>query len=354
MTISRRKFLGWLGAATTGGTAISRSAQSASVGHFKGYPDTLAVLHDTVLCIGCRTCEAACNQVNELPRPDLPFKNLSVLDKKRRTTAKNYTVVNRFALAEPETSPVFVKKQCNHCLEPACASACFVKAFKKTENGPVVYDASVCVGCRYCMIACPFEIPAYEYDKAYTPRVMKCTMCAPRLSEGLLPACVESCPTEALSFGRRKDLIQLARNRIKAHPDRYVDHIYGEHEMGGTSWLYLSGVPFKDIGMREDLGVTPAPSLTSGALSTVPIIAGLWPVLLVGMYAVSKRKEKISAAEKHSAIDAAIEKTESEAKAALEKALEKAKQEKEAEVKREVRKALEALKSKSKGDGADA
>jgi len=203
------------------------------------------------------------------------------------------------------------------------------------------------------MIACPFEIPAYEYDNAYTPRIMKCTMCAPRVTKGLLPGCVENCPTEALSFGRREDLIKMARDRIKAHPDRYVDHIYGEHEMGGTSWLYLSGVTFKNIGMREDLGMMPAPSLTSGALSTVPIIAGLWPVLLLGIYAASKRKEKIAQVEEQTAVDAAIEKTASEAKATLEKALEKAKQEKDAEIKKEVKKALEAQNSESKGDVSD-
>ena len=354
MSISRRKFLGWLGAAATAGAVHVKNAPSATVANFKGYPGSLGVLHDTVLCIGCRTCEAACNQVNGLPKPDQSFKDLSVLGKKRRTTASSYTVVNRFVQAGGKATPVFVKKQCNHCLEPACASACFVRAFQKTKQGPVVYDEKVCVGCRYCMIACPFEIPAYEYDKAFTPRVMKCTLCASRLKEGLLPGCVESCPTEALSFGKRENLIKIAQKRINAHPDRYVDHIYGEHEMGGTSWLYLSGVPFKDIAMREDLGVEPAPTLTSGALSTVPIIAGLWPVLLVGIYAVSKRKDKICQEEKQGAVYEAIEKAALEAKAALGKALEKAKQEKEAEVKREVKKALEEKQSQSKGDGDDA
>ena len=98
---------------------------------------------------------------------------------------------------------------------------------------------------------------------------------------------------EALTFGTRDDLLMAARARIRKYPEKYVDHIYGEHEMGGTSWLYISSVPFTDVGMREDLGVTSAPKLTSGALSAVPIIAGLWPVLLMGIYAVSKRKEII-------------------------------------------------------------
>jgi hypothetical protein len=153
------------------------------------------------------------------------------------------------------------------------------------------------------MIACPFEIPTYEYDKVLDPRVMKCTMCYPRVIKGLLPGCVEICPTEALAFGKRKDLIRMARERIQRHPDRYVDHIYGEHEMGGTSWLYLSGVPYEEVDMREDLGVKPASELTAGALSTVPMIVGLWPVLLTGIYAITKRSEKIAKREQEAAID---------------------------------------------------
>jgi Fe-S-cluster-containing dehydrogenase component len=291
MSISRRKFLGWIGAAGIG-SATSKAALAAGNKHFEGYPGSFGILHDVTRCVGCRTCEAACNQVNDLPAPDQPFTDLSVLNENRRTTEKTYTVVNKYDLPG-KTGPLFGKIQCNHCLEPACASACFVKAFKKTETGAVTYDASVCVGCRYCMIACPFEIPAYEYNEPLTPRVMKCTMCYPRISQGQLPGCVEACPMEALTFGKREDLIKIARERIREYPDKYVDHIYGETEMGGTSWLYISSVPFSDIGMREDLGSTPAPELTSGALSVVPIVAGLWPVLLMGIYAISKRKEII-------------------------------------------------------------
>ena len=287
-----------MGAAAGLSTAFGSPVHAAANKHFRGYPDSLGILFDSRLCIGCRKCEAGCNNVNELPPPDQPFDDLTLLSKKRRTDTKTFTVVNRYDPPQGIKTPLFRKIQCNHCLEPACASACFVKAFTKTKQGSVVYDASVCVGCRYCMIACPFEIPTYEYDKALTPRIRKCTMCHPRVVEGKLPGCVEICPNEALSFGKRKDLIKIARERIRKYPDRYVDHIYGEHEMGGTSWLYLSGVPFKELGMREDLGVTPAPELTAGALSVVPMVAGLWPVLLTGLYAVSKRKDKIAKIER--------------------------------------------------------
>ncbi len=152
----RRTFLGLMGAAAGAGMLAPVKADAASH-EFKGYPGSKGVLFDATRCIGCRKCEAACNTVNELPKPKVPFDDLEVLNTKRRTDAKTYTVVNKY---QGPTGPLFRKIQCNHCLEPACASACFVKAFKKTPSGAVVYDASVCVGCRYCMVACPFEIPA--------------------------------------------------------------------------------------------------------------------------------------------------------------------------------------------------
>jgi len=352
MAISRRRFLSWMGAAGVGLTA-SKTAQAGSLQHFEGYPESMGVLHDITRCVGCRLCEEACNKVNELPKPDKDFKDLTVLESSRRTTPQAYTVVNKYPSDEPGR-PVFRKIQCNHCLEPACASACFVRAFKKNENGAVVYNPDVCVGCRYCMVACPFEIPTYDYDDPLTPEVKKCTMCSPRIEKGLLPGCVEACPKEALTFGKRKDLIKIARERIAKHPDRYIDHIYGENEMGGTSWLYLSGVSFSRIGMREDLGVTPAPSLTSGALSVVPMVVGLWPVFLAGMYGMTKRREKIAEEEKEQAIAQAVEdaieiadeklaKALDKADADKRKALEKAEKEKE----KAVKDALDAMAKES-------
>jgi Fe-S-cluster-containing dehydrogenase component len=342
-----------MGAAGLGAT-VGKSAHAAANKHFEGHPDSMGVLHDVVRCVGCRSCEAACNTVNQLPPPEQSFKDLTVLDQKRRTTARTYTVVNRFETEARGPTPFFVKDQCNHCLEPACASACFVKAFTKTEEGAVIYDASVCVGCRYCMIACPFEIPTYEYDKALTPRVMKCTMCHPRVLEGKLPGCVEICPTEALTFGKRDDLLNIARERIRRQPDRYVDHIYGENEMGGTSWLYIAGAPFRELGMREDLGVTPAPALTAGALGAVPIVVGLWPVLLTGIYAVSKRKDKIAREEQADAVAEAVATSKDEAKGELEKVLAMKEKEKEAAINMAVKKALEEAAKAQEEEAAKA
>lgn len=347
MGVTRRKFIGWMGAAVGAATFADKSGHAASGKHYKGYPESSGVLHDITKCIGCRKCEEACNTVNSLPGPEKRFDDLSVLNNGRRTSASVFTVVNRFAGGGDNQQNVFAKTQCNHCLEPACASACFVKALRKKKSGAVVYDASLCVGCRYCMIACPFNIPAYEYNEPFTPRVMKCTMCHPRIEKGQLPGCVESCPKEALVFGPREKLIKIARQRISKYPNRYVDHIYGEREMGGTSWLYISSTPFEKLGMREDLGVTPAQQFTAGPLSAVPIIVGLWPLLLTGIYAISKHKEKISEEERVSAVAKTASTADEELKSKLSELKDKMTKEKEEAINREVEKALEEARKET-------
>ena len=164
----------------------------------------------------------------------------------------------------------------------------------------MVYNPDVCIGCRYCMIACPFSIPAYEYDDAYSPEVKKCTMCHKRfLASGEKPACAAICPLEAITFGRREDLLRLAREKIRSHPDQYVDHIYGEHEVGGTCWLYVSQVPFEQLGFRMDLGETPYPELTRGFLSAVPLVLTIWPMLLMGAYAFRNKEDDGSQTERN-------------------------------------------------------
>lgn len=339
MSISRRKFLQWAGAANL--ALIPGKAAVASTGHhFEGYPDSGGVLYDNTLCIGCRKCEEGCSEVNDFPPPEKPFDDLSVLEQKRRTGNNSYTVVNQYASAENSSKPFFRKIQCNHCLEPACAAVCFVKAFKKAPSGAVVYDESVCVGCRYCMVACPFEIPTYEYDNAFSPKVRKCTLCQPRITKGLLPGCVEICPTEALKFGKRKDLLQIARDRIKNRPYQYMDHIYGEKEMGGTSWLYLSGIPFNQIGLKENLGNKPALEFTAGAISAVPIVIGLWPVFLLGAYGIKKRVEKIAKEETEIAVSASLAEAAKVAESKLKLALERAEKKKKREIENAIKKAL--------------
>ena len=346
MGISRRKFLGWMGAALGASTLTGNKTYAASNKQFKGYPDSFGVLHDTTRCIGCRKCEKACNKVNSLPNPSKPFDDLSILDLNRRTDEKAFTIVNRFT-PEPDKPAVFAKKQCNHCLEPACASACFVKALKKDKTGAVIYDASLCVGCRYCMIACSFNIPAYEYNNPTSPKVVKCTMCKPKIDKGELPGCVASCPVEAITFGKRKKLIKIAWERINKYPKHYKEHVYGEHEMGGTNWLYLSKYDFSKIGMREDLGTTSAPALTSQALGAVPIIVSLWPILLTGIYAISKQKDILAKKELKTAVENTTTALTDEMNNKLSVQKEKMTQEKKSAINFEIKKALEQAKKET-------
>jgi Fe-S-cluster-containing dehydrogenase component len=292
MEISRRKFLKSISAAS-GASLVSKSQFAHGAERFTGWPERFGILTDITRCVGCRSCEAACNEINKLPAPKIPFEDQSVFEKIRRTDAQIYTVVNRYPNPKPGGPAVYVKKQCMHCDEPACASACLVKAFKKTQEGPVIYNKDVCIGCRYCMTACPFYVPAYEYDEPFKPEVKKCTMCFERISKDGIPACVEACPMEAMTFGKRSDLIRVARKRVIEQPDIYIDHIYGEHEIGGTSWLYISGVPFEKIGFRMDLGTTPYAELTKGFLGAVPLVLILWPAFLIGVYMFTRRRQEM-------------------------------------------------------------
>ncbi len=271
---------------------------SAGAENLPGYPDQFGVLVDTTECIGCRRCEWACKEWNKLPNQKSLQdyeKDQAAFEIRRRTHADTYTVVNRFDNPRDSSKPIYVKKQCMHCYEPGCASSCFVKAFTKRPVGAVTYDASLCVGCRYCMAACPFDMPAYQYDNAFTPAVTKCTFCFDRISkEGGVPACVGICPVETMTFGKRTDLIDLAHKKIRDNPSRYVNHVYGETEVGGTSWMYLSSVPFNMIGFRTDLGTTPIPSLSKPFLSLVSPVFITIPALCMGLYSFKKRRDKMT------------------------------------------------------------
>ncbi len=249
-------------------TFLSASALSIPTTHAKASePEALnenrmGVLVDTTVCIGCRNCEAACKEAHNLPmETSFNINNRDIFKLKRRPDETSLTVVNEYPNPKNKLLPTDVKVQCMHCDHPACVSACIVGAFTKHKNGAVTWDGSKCIGCRYCMVACPFQIPAFEYNKAIQPRIMKCDFCFERQSENKLPACVEICPTEALTFGKRKDLLEIARDRIKRRPERYINYIYGEHEVGGTSWLYLAGQKFSNLDFPV-LGTEPAPGVT--------------------------------------------------------------------------------------------
>jgi Fe-S-cluster-containing dehydrogenase component len=289
MELSRRTFIKFAGAAGAAGVVAAPKVVAASP---LRSPNTPAVLVDTTKCVGCRGCEAACSESNGLPGPALQGQD-AVFSKRRKTDVKVYTVVNRASADSAQGEPRFVKSQCMHCLDPACASACLAKALEKTAAGPVVYHPERCLGCRYCMVACQFDVPKFDFGSP-APYISKCSFCAERQAQGLQPACASVCPTGALQFGHREDLLEEARTRIYQNPAKYVHHVYGESEAGGTSWLYITDVPFDKLGFRTDLGPTSPPELTRTALAAVPFVLTLWPPLLMGLYTFSKRRAEVS------------------------------------------------------------
>jgi len=237
---------------------------------------TWAILTDTTLCIGCEKCVQACKRVNALG-DDAPRRWQRQIDD---LSATRYTTIVR------RRGNHFVRQQCRHCLEPACASACLVGALHKTPEGPIIYDSSKCMGCRYCMMACPYGIPRYQWDQP-VPYVRKCTMCYDRVKQGGRPACVEACPQKATIFGSRDALLEEAHRRIRDNPGKYVDRVFGETEVGGTSVVYLSDIPLGFLAFQPELGSEPLPQRTWAALSKVPplivgvggMMAGVWWII---------------------------------------------------------------------------
>jgi formate dehydrogenase iron-sulfur subunit len=233
-----------------------------------------AMLIDITLCVGCNSCQEACKKANGLPEGE---------EKKLSATA--YTALE-------EHDGVFVRRMCQHCESPTCASVCPVGAFTKTPQGPVVYDETKCIGCRYCMQACPFQVPRYEWSSTY-PRIQKCVFCHDRIAQGLQPACAEACPTGATKFGDRDELIAEAFSRIKAEPAKYVNKVYGQNEVGGTSILYVTSVPFEQLGFKTQLEATALPTLTWNALSKIPGVVSVGGVLLAGIWWITNRRVEV-------------------------------------------------------------
>ena len=284
MQIDRRNFLKIAGATAAVPLLANKSAAAAQKEPAPGHG--LGCLVDTTLCVGCRKCEQACNQRNHLPKPKESFEEMAVLENLRRMDDTSFTVVNKYYPRNLGTltwrqRPTYVKFQCMHCADPSCVSACIVGALTKAPNGAVIYDVSKCIGCRYCMIACPFQVPAYQYDDPLTPQVRKCTFCYAQVKDGGLPACAQVCPREVITFGKRSDLLKLARWKIKSNPGKYQNRIFGEHEVGGTSWLYLASEPFENIGFPT-LSSTPPPRLTESIQHALTS----YLAFPVGLYAV--------------------------------------------------------------------
>ena len=284
MGLDRRSFLKTLGVAgatlTVGKSLASSSPDAMSDTEFYG------ILYDSTLCVGCQSCEFACAETYELPFPT----ELTEPGVIKKTTDKQRVMMNCYPTSKGDQ---FVRVSCNHCNEPACASACLTKAMLKTEEGPVIWREDKCMGCRSCMISCPFDIPKFEFDSP-NPKIQKCRMCYEMMQDGQKPACVDVCPPEALTFGKRRDLIEIARTRIYAEPEKYNHAIYGEHEVGGTGLLTIASVPFEELGMRKDLGTKSYPEYNKTFLYSVPAVLILWPAFLLGLNnSFFERKKRI-------------------------------------------------------------
>lgn len=275
--MDRRGFLKTLGVA--GATVVCPIATRAEAKP-EGGEEPFGVLVDTTRCVGCNTCTYSCAEANGNPEPKDP-------DSVHETSPDQWTAIRSYSTSKGD---VYVKRQCMHCQLPACGSACLTKAMYKTAAGPVVWREQKCMGCRFCMVSCPFDMPKFEYHSA-TPRIRKCVMCSERVRKGQMPACVENCPEGALTFGKRSDLLNIARKRIADNPDQYVKHIYGEREAGGTSWMYLAGVPFDEIGLRTDVGDEPYPTLAASFLYSVPMVLTLAPALLLALSKAGERRK---------------------------------------------------------------
>ncbi|MGO9094361.1 MAG: 4Fe-4S dicluster domain-containing protein [Bryobacteraceae bacterium] len=243
-----------------------------------------AILFDDTLCIGCAACMAACREHNGLPETTDPTQ----------LSDKQFTVLRKTSGKQGEIN---YRRFCMHCQEPTCASVCPVGALYKTPAGPVAYNSKICLGCRYCIQACPFSVPRYEWS-SLNPRVRKCTFCADRLAAGQVNACAEVCPTGATLAGERQALLKEARKRLAAEPDKYVQRIYGEHEAGGTSVLVLSSVPFSQLGLPDNLPGEPLPALTFQALSKIPPFVCAGSFTLAGLWWLTNRKAEVARAER--------------------------------------------------------
>ena len=244
MTVTRRRLLKGVAGAAVG---IAAAPVEAAAPRYAP-ADAVAMLFDTTRCIGCKACVKACREANDLPNDPGPFES-GLWDAPLELNSKTKNIIKLFKEDE-ETS--FMKEQCMHCLDPACCGACMLGALQKREFGIVWWEGDKCVGCRYCQMACPYNIPKFEWESK-NPRIVKCEFCRHLLADGGIPACCEACPREAVIFGKRDALLADAHGRLAAHPGKYTGKVYGEHDGGGTQVLYLSHVPFDKLGL-PDLG----------------------------------------------------------------------------------------------------
>ena len=243
MTMDRRTLLKGAAAVGAGAAVSTATPAEASEARPVAPPDAVGMLYDATRCIGCRACVTACKTANNLPG--------NLYDPPNDLNGDTKNIIK---LYEGEGEYSYMKQQCMHCIDPGCVNACMIGAFKKREYGIVTWDPDRCIGCRYCQVACPYNIPKFQWDTP-VPLIVKCELCNHMLARGEEPGCCQACPKEAVIFGTYEELLADARQRIADYPERYYPagdpQIFGDTEGGGTQVLYLAGVDFEKLGLPE-------------------------------------------------------------------------------------------------------
>jgi Fe-S-cluster-containing dehydrogenase component len=272
MDKTRRAFLKGLACAGAGAGACALPATAAD--KRVAPDDAVGMLYDTTKCIGCKSCVVACKESNEM-RPDTRLSELHDAPQALNDRTKNIIKLYK----DDDGRRSYMKQQCMHCIDPACVGACMIGALQKREHGIVTWESDRCIGCRYCQVACPYNVPKFEWEST-NPRIIKCELCShrfpsnlemtqvdgfSRFAKGQGPACCEVCPREAVIYGTYDELLAEAKKRLADNPGRYVEKIYGEHDGGGTQVIYLSHIPFEKLGLPE-----------LGEVASVEHEVGLW------------------------------------------------------------------------------
>ena len=262
--MDRRSALKWMatGAAVSAGAVVATTGMVEASGSAVPVDEAYGMLYDTTKCIGCKACVSACAQANGLTPDPGPSAGLHQAPPDLNASTKN--IIKLYRRDEEQS---FMKAQCMHCVDPACMAACMMHALKKDEHGVVYWTGESCVGCRYCQVACPYNVPKFEWT-SYNPKIVKCELCRHRYPEGKYAACCEACPVGAVVFGKRGELLAEAHRRIEANPGRYIPKVFGETDGGGTQVLYLAHVDFEKLGL-PNLGERPVPEMMRDVQGTI-------------------------------------------------------------------------------------
>lgn len=307
--LTRREMLKGAALTAAGAAAVTVTGEAQARDATPMPEEALGLLFDGTLCIGCRACISACKEANAMPAERTALEIGNYWDAPLDISGKTLNVIKCYRDGagtnkdEIKDGYAFSKTSCMHCVDPSCVSACPVSAMTKDPTtGVVSYSLDACIGCRYCVEACPFGVPRFTYDTPF-PKIAKCQLCTQRYADGHYSACAEVCPTGATLFGKTKDLkVEVSRRKALKPGDKtefprgriggsdthvgvvkkYVDHVYGEKEIGGTQVLHLSGVPFDLLNKPALPDVAPARvsetiqhAIYQGLIAPVAFLSGL-------------------------------------------------------------------------------